>query len=448
MSGAARHRRTMIVAGCCAIQISGALYFWRSFAINGYLPTPFIYDKADTFMDFFHPLFWADDDGRYTVWGSVYPPLNFLFLKCVRWLLVGDRQFMDAFALRDYAQHAWIYIVVAYLVASALAVRPELWRGFTSLERGLVSMIGALSSPMLFAVERGNLIVFSLPFLALALAKSDWKSAGAIGVLINIKPYFAIFLLVFALGRRWNELAGATLAAGFIFLLSGVVLDLHFLTFFENLFQFSQDVLFSGRELLSMPSSVSAFAEVLRTYYGQGGNFYFENIDMLTIANVINFSKWVTCAAALLCLGLTYRSQSIDDAMAVATVVITNLGIWVGGYSLILYIVAAPIFLRMRFGAIYGLLVLLILSPLDIVTVMTDKIGPQFAYLSGTQLDITWQLGIGSVLRPLLNFGLLLTLIFEMLLMYTKLPETFSRRLKPQPGGALSQTLERTSTLR
>jgi hypothetical protein len=445
LSGAARHRRTLILAGCCAIQIAGALYYWRSFVINGYLPAPFIYDKADTFMDFFHPLFWADDDGRYTVWGSVYPPLNFLFLKCIRWLLVGDRQFMDAFALRDYAQHAWIYIVVAYLAVSALALKSDLWQGFTSLERVLVWMIGAFSSPMLFALERGNLIVFSLPFLALALAKPDWKRAGAIGILINIKPYFAILLLALALGRRRNELVAGTLAAGFIFLLTGVILDLHFLTFLQNLFQFSHDAVFSGRELLGMPSSVSAFAEVLRTFYGQGGSFFFKNFDLLTIANAIDFSKWLACAATLLCLGLTYRSQSTEQALAVATVVITNLGIWVGGYSLILYIVAAPVFLRMRFGSIYGPLVLLILAPLDIITVMADKIGPQFSYLSGRQLDITWQLGIGSVLRPLLNFGLLLTLTFEMLLMYMKLPQTRSGRVMAQPNGASSRTLRRKS---
>lgn len=420
-----------MLAGCCAIQIAGALFYWRSFLKNGYLPTPFIYDKADTFMDFFHPLFWADDDGRYTVWSSVYPPLNFLFLKCVRWLLIGDRQFIDAFALRDYAQHAWIYIVVAYLVVSALALRSDLWQGFTGLERGLIWMIGALSSPMLFAVERGNLIVFSLPFLALALAKSGWQRAGAIGILINIKPYFAVFLLVLALGRRWNELVGATLAAGFIFLISGVVLDLHFLTFFENLFQFSQDAVFSGRELLSMPSSVSAFAQVLRTYYGQGGNFFPESVDTLMVANAIEFSKWVACAAALLGLGLTWRSQSIEETLAVATVVITNLGIWVGGYSLILYIAAAPIFLRMRLRLIYGISVFLILAPLDVITIMSDSIGSKYSYLSGTQLDITWQLGIGSVLRPLLNFGLLLAVIFEMLLRHMRFAESRGRRLKP-----------------
>jgi hypothetical protein len=434
---AVRHGRTFILAGSCAIQIAGALYYLSSFVRNGYLPTPFIYDKADTFMDFFHPLFWADDDGRYTAWGSVYPPVNFLFLKCARWLLIGDAQFADAFALREYMPGSWVYLVFAYLVISGFPFRSELWQGFTNLERFLAYLIGAISSPMLFALERGNLIVFSMPFLALALAKPGWKRVGAIGMLVNIKPYFVIFLVVFALTRRLNELVACTLAAGFIFLVTGVILDLHFLTFLENLFQFSQDAVFSGRELLSMPSSVSAFAQVLRAYYGQGGNFFFENIDTLMIANTIELVKWIACAAALLCCGLAWRSLSIEEAQAVSTVVITNLGIWVGGYSLILYIVAVPVFLRMRFRWIYAGLVLLILSPLDAITILTDNIGPQLVYLSETQLDIIWQLGLGALLRPLLNLGLMLALTLEMLLMYMKLPGTRSRRVTAQPSGVL-----------
>ena len=428
----------LILVGCCAIQIAGALYYWSAFVKNGYLPSPFINDKADTFMDFFHPLFWAGDGSPYTVWGSVYPPVNFLFLKGALWFLVGDMRFLDAFALRESAQSAWVYLVFVYLIVAAFAFRPDLWRGFTNFERFLAYLIAALSSPMLFALERGNLIVFSLPFLALALAKSDWKRAGAIGMLINIKPYFAFFLLTFAVTRRLDQLGASTLVAGLIFLISGVILDLHFLAFFENLLQFSRDAAFSGRELLSMPSSISAFAQVLRTHYGQGGNFFFENIDALMVADAVEFIKWFACATTILCLAMAWRSLSVEEALAVSTVVITNLGVWVGGYSLILYIVVVPIFLRMRFRWIYLGLVVLILSPLDAITITAENIGPQFAYLSGAQLDIIWQLSFGAVLRPVLNFGLLFALTLEMLLMYISGLEPGSHQMIAKLNGVNS----------
>ena len=99
-------RTTRLLFACCVIQIAGCIYFWLSFTQNGYLPSPFVYDKADTFMDFFHTMYWADEPGRYTDWGSVYPPLNFLFLKGARWLLFGQVHESDAFTLRDSAKPA------------------------------------------------------------------------------------------------------------------------------------------------------------------------------------------------------------------------------------------------------------------------------------------------------------------------------------------------------
>jgi hypothetical protein len=316
-----------------------------------------------------------------------------------------------------------MYLALTYLVMPAFAFRADLWQGFTCVERTLLYLYATLSPPFLFALERGNLIVLTLPFLASALAEKGWKRAAAIGVLINIKPYFAIFLLVFALTRHLNEFTTSALAAGFIFLVSGIVLDLNFFTFFENLLRFSQDSVFSGRELLSMPSSISGFAQVLRTYYWQGGAYLFGNIDPLILADTIDLVKWAACAAILLCAGLAWQNLSLEKGMAVSVVLITNLGVWVGGYSMILYIVIVPFLFQMRFQSIYLVLILLILSPMDALTLTAENIGLQLSYLSGSQLNITWHLGIGSVFRPLLNFGLLLTLTFELFSAYMRLPD-------------------------
>jgi hypothetical protein len=212
--------------------------------------------------------------------------------------------------------------------------------------------------------------------------------------------------------------------------LSGVVLDLHFLTFLENLFQFSQDAVFSGRELLSMPSSISAFAQVIRTFYEHGGTS--DKIDFLMVADALELVKWAACAAAMVSLALTRKNEPIEEAMAVSIVVMTNLGVWVGGYSFILYIVAVPIFLRMRLRWIYLGIILLILSPLDAITIVTDNIGPRFSYLSGAQLVVIWQLALGTLLRPLLNFGLMLAITLEMLLVYMKITRTPTYRMTPQ----------------
>jgi len=56
-------------------------YYVYYFFINHYLPAPFVWDKNDTLMDFYNPLFWVVKDGFYTSFQSVYPPLNYFFLK-------------------------------------------------------------------------------------------------------------------------------------------------------------------------------------------------------------------------------------------------------------------------------------------------------------------------------------------------------------------------------
>ena len=76
------------VFGFCGLffQVANFVFEVLFYLENDYLPQPFFHDKGDTFMDFYHPYYWADDDGRYTLWKSVYPPLIFCFyflLKCL-----------------------------------------------------------------------------------------------------------------------------------------------------------------------------------------------------------------------------------------------------------------------------------------------------------------------------------------------------------------------------
>jgi len=58
---------------CTILQLAAVVHYVNYFDAYGYLPAPFIYDKHDTFMDFFNVLYWAGDEGRYTDWHSVYP---------------------------------------------------------------------------------------------------------------------------------------------------------------------------------------------------------------------------------------------------------------------------------------------------------------------------------------------------------------------------------------
>jgi hypothetical protein len=407
-------RTTQLLLACCVIQIAACVYFWLSFTENGYLPSPFVYDKADTFMDLFNPMYWADEPGRYTDWGSVYPPLNFLFLKGVRWLLVGQIHESDAFTLRDSAKPFIPYIVAAFAASALFVFRHDLWRGFTGVQKALFFFIFLLSPPMMFSIERGNLIIFALGFLALALARPGWTRTFAIGMLINIKPYFALYLVAFAISQRPRELISCTMMAGAIFLISGILLDEHFLEFVQNLFQFSQDLnLFSPRELLGLPSSVSAFTSVLRIYSSVGGTFSVAGLGIDSIVTLVESIKWLAILAAFLSLGLGGRRIPTETTLAATTIAITNLGVWAGGYSFILYICTIPILCRLKYWKLYLACVFLIFMPIDVITLYNENLGDHYAYLSDATVPVIWQLSLGAFLRPVVNFGLLLIISFD-----------------------------------
>ncbi len=116
--------------------------------------------------------------------------------------------------------------------------------------------------------------------------------------------------------------------------------------------------------------------------------------------------------ATLIVRSLKIRDAEIFSLLVVAT---TNLGIWVGGYTIILYIVLIPVFIKMRARWLYISLLALMAMPLDMIPLMGEPIGVQYSYLSDSYINIQWTLGLGSVIRPVLNILLLVILSCEFL---------------------------------
>jgi large-conductance mechanosensitive channel len=54
-----------------------------------------------------------------------------------------------------------------------------------------------------------------------------------------------------------------------------------------------------------------------------------------------------------------------------------------------------------------------------VIPLAKETLGEQYSYLTNAIVEVHWTLGMGSVLKPILNFILLATLLYEI----TQLPQ-------------------------
>ena len=175
---------------------------------NGYLPQPFIWDTRDTFMDWYNTTYWAHNAGAYSNWGSVYPPLSFVFLRlfsnpaCYHTEAPSARQ-CDVLGITSIISFYVVGMVLAYVV----------FRRRHKPTASIRAAALALSYPGLFALERGNLLIPCFVFFVLAngdLVRARWARALATAMTINFKPYLVLPVIGLAIKRQWRmfELTG------------------------------------------------------------------------------------------------------------------------------------------------------------------------------------------------------------------------------------------------
>ena len=293
-----------------------------------------------------------------------------------------------------------------------LVIATSPWNIFNQTEKTIIYLIVILSTPMLFALERGNLVIITPIFLALTLSKNNFLRMLAIALLINIKPYFGILLLLYISKRSWDELLICMLMAGAIFVLTGIAIDNHFLLFFNNLLTFSRsDEIFSLREMMSMPSSISAFSSVLKSPDGYELAINYIPPTLISYAGAcVEILKWAVVILSLCLIFKKAKLISDDNILFLLVVVIINVGIWTGGYSMIFYMVFIPLLASTVNNRLFIVLAALIALPLDMFGFLQSSIGIQESFVSGESVEVFWTLGFGSLIRPVCNIVFLMWL--------------------------------------
>ncbi len=200
-----------IVLALCVVASVG--WTWHFFQVHGFLPQPFVFDTNDTFMDWFNTAYWANHPGAYDVWRSIYPPLSFVFLDTFS---LPGCYLQSPFHARDCDWLGRTAIYGAYLIDVALV-----WLSFRKADPRTAAMRAtafALGLPLLFTLERGNLILVCFACFVIAhgpIVRSRRVRWLATAATINFKPYLLLPVLALAVKREWRmlEMAGiATLA--------------------------------------------------------------------------------------------------------------------------------------------------------------------------------------------------------------------------------------------
>ena len=207
-----------LLAAAVVASFASTILFFRE---TGHLPQPFVFDTNDTFMDWFNTAYWANNQGAYDVWRSIYPPLSFVFLDLFS---LPGCYLQSPFHARDCDWLGRAAILAFYLLDIVLA-----WLSFRRIDKATAPMrtlAFGLGLPLLFTFERGNLILAGFACFALAhgpLVQSPRWRAIASAATINFKPYLLLPVLAHAVKREWRPLELAGIATVGLYLVTLVL---------------------------------------------------------------------------------------------------------------------------------------------------------------------------------------------------------------------------------
>jgi hypothetical protein len=395
-------------------------YFW--FLINkGHLPSPFFYDTSDTFMDLFNPLVQLSRKGIYNEYHSIYPPLNFLILKCLAWITNISRT-VDADSLRESSTSLIFIYLAIYLLTPALILRTKSFNVLKLWDKKLLYFIFIFSFPYLFLLERGNILLFSFIPLAMALNPDSTKRELWIAILINLKPYFIFLSLIYLFKKEWNSFFRTAWIASSIFVITGLIIDpQHFILMFGNLVKFSdQDNIFAARGIFSLPSSIDSFFYVIENKEIRL-SAYFKTAFQYFYYPFWNFLRVISLAGSLYALFVFSKRLTFSIICLGIILLMLNLSFFSGGYILNIYLILLPFLIKMRFKSIYLACISLMIFPWILLpSVFNDNLDYlNYSFLSHSFVyGAEYKILLGSFIIPLANFVIFLTFNYEIYLAY------------------------------
>jgi len=374
--------KVLLVSG---ITIS-IIYYVLSTVYNGSLPAPFFYVKSDTFMDFYHIQYWTYDAARYTEWKSIYPPFSFWLLSFFPY---SDNGY-DPLILRE---EGVFYLIGSYVITTILILY---FQSKTIMYSNKILLIMLLSIPFLFAIERGNLLIYALLFLLISVL--NYRNSFVFGLFlamaISIKIYLIALLFIPLLNLHFFKIVLTLALVLVINVVSANLLgDSNWLLFMDNIFEFSSDPKHYEWSYFtySYQNILLAFTELNSKYK-----------DIATWSHILTLSTtfifFLFVSIKYLLSSSSFRDKGRNTLFLLLIMLIMIVVKNSGGY---VFILLFPFLSSIIFNRASLYVLLLLLLPIEIPFMTLDSITME-SLISGQQVEISRDVTSGMILRPLL----------------------------------------------
>ncbi|MEG3087847.1 hypothetical protein [Sphingomonas sp. PB4P5] len=203
--------------------VFGIAYTIWFFVEYHYLPQPFFYEPSGTWMDWYSLTQWSQHQGAYDVAQTIYPPLSFVLMRLFTFPRCYELTYSEEARSCDWIGGvALTGMWVINIVLTYLSFR-KIDRA-TAVPRTFAITCGY---PMLFAFERGNVLIFCYACMLLGFgpllksARLRWVFAACA---LNFKVYLISAVVAPLLRRRWVAVEGTIICSVLVYLATWYIL--------------------------------------------------------------------------------------------------------------------------------------------------------------------------------------------------------------------------------
>ena len=273
---------------------------------------------TDMYMDFFNSIRDGGSPDVYSARNNIYPPLCVLIFRILSKLIDPDlvstffskRKLLqsDQISMVIYMLFALICIMsLMRLIESYANIKSQ---GKLKTQAAIISFAMIISYPVMFCLERGNILILSVIFAMFFIFFKDSKypiikelSYIALALSAGIKLYPAIFGLSLIIEKKYKE-AGRLILYGIIAVVFPIV-------FFLDEFRVNPasvsfgifPLLNAGTSILADAESTSAFEKLIKNLINFAVNKKSSlNFSSVSVQNFIFMARGSTTVAKIVCL--------------------------------------------------------------------------------------------------------------------------------------------------